>query len=171
VVGIGAYLFGSRGRDSHPAGNDTAVVPKATSEADNQATSNNTTRPSPSPAVPTPTPIVIVVTATPIPNRQPSALAGEHYPETRTQYLSSGDIDNWSYANVRYALNEIYARHGFEFESAPIRNQFLKFDWYHPVYGRTQSETERLMSSREHANMQLLAARKDELVRMGVPTQ
>ncbi|MBV9469138.1 MAG: YARHG domain-containing protein, partial [Abitibacteriaceae bacterium] len=85
---------------------------------------------------------------------------GEHFPETRTRALTEADLQQWDFAKTRYALNEIYARHGFPFHSAPIRHQFETFSWYHPVTGRSQEQTEQLMSAVERANLKLLAHRR-----------
>lgn len=95
---------------------------------------------------------------------------GERYPQTRLTYLHNADIQDWDYAKVRYAQNEIYARHGYPFESrkaAPLRHQFLKFSWYHPVAGRKEADAEAQFTPIEHANQQLLAVQRDTLVREG----
>ena len=99
------------------------------------------------------------------------SLSGERYPQTRLTYLHDADIQGWDYAKVRYAQNEIYARHGYPFESrkaAPLRHQFLKFLWYHPVAGRKEADAEAQFSSIERANQLLLAQRRNALIRAGL---
>lgn len=36
-------------------------------------------------------------------------------------------------STLRYAINEIYARHGYQFEKEEYRNYFNSFDWYKNV--------------------------------------
>ena len=95
------------------------------------------------------------------------AMSGEHFPQTRTGYVTEATIDNWSYSGVRYALNEMYARHGYEFKRGPIRHQFQKFSWYRPVPGRTAANIEADFTPIETANQHLLAQRRNALTRAG----
>lgn len=92
---------------------------------------------------------------------------GEHFPQTRTNYLQEADIQDWSYSGVRYALNEMYARHGYLFKDSPLRHQFQKFSWYHPVSTVTSADIEAQFTPRESANQRLLAARRAVLVQEG----
>ena len=95
------------------------------------------------------------------------AMSGEHFPQTRTGYLTASTIGGWSYSGVRYALNEMYARDGYEFKRGPIRHQFQKFSWYHPVPGRTSANIEANFTPIEAANQRLLAQRRNALTRAG----
>lgn len=94
-------------------------------------------------------------------------IPGERFPQTRTSSLHDSDINGWSYSGVRYALNEMYARHGYSFKSAPILHQFQKFSWYQPVAGRSQADIEAQFTPTERANQLLLAHRRDALQRAG----
>ncbi len=122
---------------------------------------------------PAPTADNTILTPTPTPPLSPSAVGndnsypGEHYPQTRTSVLTQSDIASWNYANVRYAINEIYARHGFIFDKPEIASQFDQFTWYHPDANKTRQAVELEMSSTEKANFALLAKRRDALVRSG----
>ena len=90
-----------------------------------------------------------------------------HFPQTRAGYLSDADIQGWSYSGVRYALNEIYARHGYVFKSGPILRQFSKLPWYHPVAGLSAAGAEAQFTPVERANQILLSQRRDALQRAG----
>ncbi len=69
-----------------------------------------------------------------------SSFEGERYSQTRTSYLSDSDVADWNFDEVRYAINEMYARHGYSFKSKTIRKQFSTFPWYRPISGRSQTE-------------------------------
>ena len=94
-------------------------------------------------------------------------ISDEHFPQTRTDYLTASTIDGWSYSGVRYALNEMYARDGYEFKRGPLRHQFQKFSWYHPIPGRTSANIEANFTPIETANQHLLAQRRNALTRAG----
>ncbi|WP_395146542.1 YARHG domain-containing protein [Armatimonas sp.] len=91
----------------------------------------------------------------------PGAYPGERFPQTRTSLLTQVEISTWDFAAVRYAINEIYARHGYAFKDPDIRRRFETFRWYKAERGMTM---ERLESSRlsrtELANAKLLADRR-----------
>ncbi len=86
---------------------------------------------------------------------------GEHFPETRTNILSQQDMNNMGVAKVRYAINEMYARHGFLFGDMAIRRQFLRFRWYHPVPGRTMHQAEARFNDFERSNLIALTQWRD----------
>lgn len=92
---------------------------------------------------------------------------GEHFPQTRTGYLQKAGIQNWSYSSVRYALNEMYARHGYPFKDGPIRRHFQKFSWYRPEEGQTPKSIEAQFTPVERANQVMLAQTRTTLVQAG----
>ena len=84
--------------------------------------------------------------------------AGELYPETRTKLLTPADISGWSAEKLRYAINEMYARGGYDFRTPEIKQIFLRMPWYSQrlVIGRTQEEAESHFSALEKANLETL---------------
>ena len=94
-------------------------------------------------------------------------MPGEQFPETRSWIMSSWDVENWTPAQVRYAINEMYARHGADFLDE-IKRQFTAFEWYHPRSGQTYDETEKLFSTIELYNLKLLGSYRDAR-KAGVP--
>ncbi len=46
--------------------------------------------------------------------------------------LTDADINGMSKKELRILRNTIYARHGYIFKSADLREHFSKFDWYVP---------------------------------------
>jgi hypothetical protein len=68
-----------------------------------------------------------------------------------------------SYADLRYAINEMYARHGADFPNQQaIANHFRQFEWYHPRTGVPMSEIENEFSETERANVLALAKYRDQ---------
>lgn len=51
-------------------------------------------------------------------------------PDADTRYLTEEDVRDWSPEALRYARNEIYARHGRRFDDAGLQNYFDNRSWY-----------------------------------------
>jgi hypothetical protein len=86
-----------------------------------------------------------------------SPLEGERYPQTRLRLLTPDDVKGMSVPQLRYALNEVYARYGACFPKNPeIQQQFQKFSWYHPNPSITFSDIDQSMSETEKENVKLL---------------
>jgi outer membrane protein assembly factor BamD (BamD/ComL family) len=86
-----------------------------------------------------------------------SSYPGERYPQTRQRLLTMADVAALSSAQLRYAINEMYARHGATFPSQPpIEAQFRKFSWYHPNPMLTFEQIEDSFSQIERDNLALL---------------
>lgn len=63
------------------------------------------------------------------------ALGGTQYiiPDSDTRYLSEGELWEWSYESLGFILNEIFARHGYNFEpGGRYDNYFRSRPWYTP---------------------------------------
>jgi hypothetical protein len=103
------------------------------------------------PVTPPPTPEAVET-----PDRR--TLKGERYPQTRQHLLTMDDVKGMSNEQMRYAINEVYARYGATFPNVPdIQRQFQKFEWYHPKPRLTFEEVDRLMSDTERQNVKFLA--------------
>jgi len=90
---------------------------------------------------------------------------GERYPITRTAELTEADVATWSFPQLRYAINEMYARHGYDFPKPELKQVFLQFDWYRQVLkpGSTAAEIEGQFGETEIANLKLLGEMRDRL--------
>jgi hypothetical protein len=55
-----------------------------------------------------------------------------NYPQSSTRLLKEADVENLRPAELRIMRNEIYARHGYSFKLADMREHFDKLDWYMP---------------------------------------
>ena len=51
------------------------------------------------------------------------------------EYISDDDLADMSPQQLTYARNEIYARHGYIFQSQELTEFFSQKSWYHPVSG------------------------------------
>lgn len=52
------------------------------------------------------------------------------FPDSDTQLIEQGAIEELSDSNLIYAINEIYARHGYIFRSSELRGHYEQFSWY-----------------------------------------
>jgi hypothetical protein len=66
----------------------------------------------------------------------------EMFPETRTRRLTVADIAGWDTDKLRYGINEIYARGGYDLATPEIKDIFMRLSWYRDrvVIGRPQDE-------------------------------
>lgn len=78
------------------------------------------------------------------------------FPYSDSQLLNSWEIENLSDSDLTYAINEIYARHGYIFKSDELRRHFEQFDWYHGTIAADDFSFD-LLNSIEQQNLNLLA--------------
>ena len=88
-------------------------------------------------------------------------LPGERFTETRVKQLSPADIGGMSPDTIRYAINEMFARHGADFQKADLKRYFQQFAWYHPRPGLSFDQIEADFSDVEKANVKFLGAVRD----------
>jgi hypothetical protein len=88
------------------------------------------------------------------------AWPGEAFPETRLRRLTAQDVASWPAEKVRYAINELYARGGYDFRTPEVKETFMRLSWYRErlVNGRTQDEAYGHLSALERSNLELLQA-------------
>ena len=55
------------------------------------------------------------------------------YPQSSSRALTEKDVENLKNEELRMMRNEIYARHGYSFKLADMREHFDKQDWYMPM--------------------------------------
>ena len=61
------------------------------------------------------------------------AIGGEDgiiFPNSSEEEITSEEIARLSDEELRYAINEIYARHGYIFNDDGLREYYEKYDWY-----------------------------------------
>ncbi|HWX16510.1 MAG TPA: YARHG domain-containing protein [Chthoniobacterales bacterium] len=104
--------------------------------------------------------------ASALPSQVPSAapavqMAGERFPQTRQRLMNSSEVKTWTEAQIRYAINEMYARHGAGFRDPQIARVFLGMPWYQLKPGLTYAEAKKSFTSVEVDNVKLLGFWRD----------
>ena len=87
-------------------------------------------------------------------------LAGERFPETRLDELGI-EVESMSEAQLDFAINEVYARHGLVFGDMNLRKHFLGLGWYKPNDYLSDKETAKSFSKLEALNVATLARERD----------
>ena len=76
---------------------------------------------------------------------------------TDRQYISTADLSQLTSREVMLARNEIYARHGYDFQQKPVRDYFNQKSWYHPVSGMNGSSFEdSVFNQYERTNLEVI---------------
>lgn len=91
-----------------------------------------------------------------------SAEQGALYPFTATRQLTAADLAGFNKDQLRLMRNEIYARYGYSFQSADLRDTFGRMPWYRPRTTDAEAVFQS-MSTLERANV--LAIKEAEQTR------
>lgn len=171
---------GRRSTPSTPAPTVTRATASAPPTPALTVTPSRAPLPDLTPAIrsyPTPlTAATALLSYTPIPTPVPtpfalvSALPGERFPETRVQQMTAAIVSSWTAEQIRYAINEMYARHGADFLDGELNKWFAKFNWYHRRPGVTYDDVEKSFTPLETENVKLLGYFRD-VRKAGVPPQ
>lgn len=87
---------------------------------------------------------------------------GEYiFPDSSTRSLTDVEINSLSGEMARYALNEIYARHGRKFKSADLQQYFNSKSWYRGTI-EADSFNENILSNIERENVNRLSKKKEQ---------
>ena len=52
------------------------------------------------------------------------------FPNSDSELIEQWEAENLSDSDLTYAINEIYARHGYIFKSAELREYYEQLSWY-----------------------------------------
>jgi len=94
-------------------------------------------------------------------NAEDNEFPGERFPATRLDELTVSDVNESSLSEIKYAINEMFARHGAEFEDKKVTKQFEQFPWYNPRPGLSLDEIETEFSDLEKQNLKVLGRCRD----------
>ena len=83
-------------------------------------------------------------------------------PDSASRALTSADIENMTAQQLKYARNEIYARHGRIFSSSELQQYFSSRSWYRPTVSATEFN-ESVLNEFEWQNISLLTTREQAL--------
>ena len=93
-----------------------------------------------------------------------SDYSGEDYifPDSSDKEISKSDIENLSNEDLRIAINEIYARHGYTFpNNEEMRNYFQGQDWYEADSDMDDQKKVK-MSKTEKKNLDKMASERQK---------
>lgn len=90
-------------------------------------------RPSLSMGGPVPTVVTPELETPPEATPEPDPSAGFIFPHSDTGLIGQWELETLSDSDLNYAINEIYARHGYIFRSAELSEYFKQFSWYIPT--------------------------------------
>jgi hypothetical protein len=93
------------------------------------------------------------------------AQPGRRHPHLSRKMITRNEAKAMSLAQIRYAINELYAIHGYPFESSgnvEIRKHFSQFDWFKPEAGLKMSTVDSRMSAIERKNIEILAEARNK---------
>ena len=76
--------------------------------------------------------------------------SGVVIPDSSDRLLTADELGNYSANELRFARNEIYARHGLRFSDPALRAHFSQFSWYRATSDNVE------LSAIEKANVALL---------------
>lgn len=100
-------------------------------------------------------------------NREASAteqteeLEGEKFPATREEEITVQDANELELTDIKYAIFEMFARHGVEMHDLQMRKAFSALSWYQPQAGLTFDEAEKEFSEIEKHNLAILRRVRD----------
>ena len=77
--------------------------------------------------------------------------------------MNISDIQGLSKQQLRYARNEIYARHGRKFQSQDLRNYFNSKSWYQGVIEPSNFNDKTMLTNIEYKNVQFLKSVEDSM--------
>lgn len=91
-------------------------------------------------------------------------LDGERFPATREEAVTMADVNELELTDIRYAIFEMFARHGAEIHDAKMGKAFSQFDWYQPRAGVSFDDIETEFSDVEKKNLAVLRRCRDAKV-------
>ena len=93
-------------------------------------------------------------------------LHGYLMPDADTKFYTEEDISNMNAQLLCYARNEIYARHGYLFDSDELSTYFHKQPWYQALsdFDETIQDIEEELSYTETCNIALIAKIEEQLI-------
>lgn len=135
IIGAGvAYFLINKDKDTETAPSQPMVI-------------HDTIRETQTVAQQVPTTVPQAPVAAPVSPTRANAVGRGLYPFASTRRLSASELSDYSARQLKIMRNEIYARHGYIFQTADMRSYFAAQSWYTPVSHKVT------LSSIEQANV------------------
>lgn len=143
-----AYIgVGTSGEGTPRKATRSTSSPIAETPSGNTSTGDIEPKPSPTPNAPTRV-------------RSSQPLDGELFSQTRTDEISADYAAQLSDEDLRYAINEMFARFGMTFKDKELQSQLEGKSWYSPNERWKPDQIERAMTSRERQNLAILTSER-----------
>ena len=80
--------------------------------------------------------------------------------------LQENEYKQLKAADLRLAINEIYARHGRQYDTTDLNEYFSQKSWYHPQYSKSEFDQieDQILNSYEKENLKLLSSYRNQLL-------
>lgn len=80
--------------------------------------------------------------------------------------LQENEYKQLNAADLRLAINEIYARHGRQYDTTDLNEYFSQKSWYHPQYSKSEFDQieNQILNSYEKENLKLLSSYRNQLL-------
>lgn len=80
--------------------------------------------------------------------------------------LQENEYKQLNAADLRLAINEIYARHGRQYDTTDLNEYFSQKSWYHPQYSKSKFDQieNQILNSYEKENLKLLSSYRNQLL-------
>ncbi len=89
--------------------------------------------------------------------------SGDYILPSDSRELTESDVEGMDASDIQRAINEMYARHGYDLSNSADADYFAQQDWYHPDSSVTSSEARAQFSDIEESNLNFLIACRDRL--------
>lgn len=77
-------------------------------------------------------------------------------PNSDTDYVTEDELNDLDDEELRYARNEIYARHGYIFEDKELNKYFMDKSWYEPTVLSNDFDESKSFNNTERANIKFI---------------
>ena len=80
--------------------------------------------------------------------------------------LQENEYKQLNAADLRLAINEIYARHGRQYDTTDLNEYFSQKSWYHPQYSKSEFDQieNQILNSYEKENLKLFSCYRKQLL-------
>ena len=88
------------------------------------------------------------------------------FPYANERLIARGEYESLDAATLRLAINEIYARHGRQYDTQDLNAYFSSKSWYRPQYSKSEFDKieSQVLNSYERENIKILTGYRDSLV-------
>ena len=88
------------------------------------------------------------------------------FPYANERLIARGEYESLDAATLRLAINEIYARHGRQYDTQDLNAFFSSKSWYRPQYSKSEFDKieSQVLNSYERENIKILTGYRDSLL-------